>query len=158
MVVDYLDQLPASARIRSLAPVGYAMVMAADRPDVTSTAAYCDCRHLLVTFAGDLVGYVDEALAGLGMTRRIALSVSNFAVVPYLLRGSDYVVTVPRYLAAVLAREPGLKACPLPFESPVFDVSIAWSLVADRDPGERLLRDALLDALGGAGGLAGVQC
>src|SRR3954463_8083909 len=39
---------------------------------------YCAAHHLLVSFSGRPFGFVDEALASLGLTRRIVLTVNQF--------------------------------------------------------------------------------
>jgi len=150
MVVGYLDKLPASAKLRKLMRVGYRIVLDGGQRDVTTLSDYCSRRHALVTFVGDLTGYVDETLRELGVSRDIAISLSNFAVAPYVLRETGLVATVPRYLAVALAGQPGLKIGTLPFESPEFDVSIAWSLTTDSDPGEQLIRSLVIDVVGGS--------
>lgn len=148
-VVGYLDRLPAAAKLRTLMTARYRLVTdAANRPAAT-LAEYCARRHVLVTFAGDLVGYVDETLESLGAARQIALSLSNFAVVPAVLRGTALVATVPDHLAAALDGQQGLRSAALPFESPEFDVSIAWRPTADGDPAERLLRELIVGVVGG---------
>ncbi len=58
-------------------------------------------------------------------------------------------MTVPRYVAAALASQSGLTMADLPFESPRFEVSIAWSPLADGDPGERLFRELLVELVAG---------
>lgn len=148
MVAGYLDQLPAAARLRKIRPVGYGIVMDRDQADVSTLEDYCARRHALVTFVGDLTGYVDETLQALGAARDIAISLSNFAVAPVILRGSALIATVPHYLAVSLAAQPGLKMGRLPFASPEFDISIAWSPTTDSDPGEKLIRDQMVDIVG----------
>ncbi|EDP65569.1 transcriptional regulator MexT [alpha proteobacterium BAL199] len=149
LVVGYLDTLPAAAKTRTISRVSYRMIMDSRNAEVTTLADYCAGKHALVTFAGDLIGYVDETLQQRGVARDIRLSLSNFAVVPYALRGTGYLVTIPQYLAAVLANETGLVMAQLPFESPEFDVSMAWSPTVDSDPGERIIRDLIVDTVGG---------
>lgn len=149
LVVGYLDKLPAAAKTRTISRVGYRLVMDNRNAEVATLADYCAGEHALVTFAGDLIGYVDETLEQQGVARDVRLSVSNFAVVPYVLRGTGYMVTVPQYLAAALANEPGLTMTQLPFESPEFDVSMAWSPTVDSDPGERIVRDLMVHTVGG---------
>ncbi len=148
MVVGYLDRLPAAAKVRRIATVGYRVVGDAGGGAVETLEQYCARRHVLVTFAGDMVGYIDETLARLGVGRRIALSLASFAVLPAVLRGSGCLATVPDYLADALAGRAGLYAGALPFESPDFDISIAWRLTADGDPAERLLRDLIVEVTG----------
>lgn len=149
MVVGYLDGLPAAAKVRKLRTAGYRAVTAAQDDRRMDLPRYCAGRHLLVTFAGDLVGYIDETLHRLGVAREIALSLSNFAVVPFILREIGHIATVPDYLAQVLAAQPDLEMHSLPFASPEFDISIAWNLTTDGDPGDKLVRDRIAAIVGG---------
>ncbi len=157
LVVGYLDQLPAAAKVRTLATVGYRVLSDAGTAAVETLEQYCARPHVLVTFAGDMVGYIDETLEAMGVARHIRLSLSNFAVVPCVLLGTGYLATVPAYLAEAMAVQsgtsrgsgPGLRAAALPFESPRFDISIAWPPTADGDPAERLLRALIVEAVAG---------
>lgn len=147
LVVGYLERLPAAARRRTLRQAGYRVLMDSDGTGPLDLAEYCRRPHVLVTFAADLVGYVDETLAGLGAGRQIGLSVPAFALLPSLIAGTDQLATVPDYVAEAMARRFGLAASPLPFESPTFDVSMAWHPAMDRDPAERVLREVVAAAI-----------
>ena len=149
-VIGYLDGLPANAKVRKIIRVGYRVVSGGGSGPVRDLDDYCARAHGLVTFAGDLVGYVDETLENLGRRRVISVSVDSFAVLPEILRTTPLSVTVPAYLAEVLGREAGIDTAPLPFASPEFDVSMAWRAVTDKDPAERLLRAAAVRVLTGA--------
>jgi predicted ABC-type transport system involved in lysophospholipase L1 biosynthesis ATPase subunit len=55
---------------------------------------------VLVSWQGDSFrGVTDDALAALGRTRRVGLSVSSFLVLPEILAVSDMIAVVPRRLA-----------------------------------------------------------
>ena len=149
LVVGYLDQLPAAAKVRTIRRVTYRMLRAAGADPDLDLAGYCARPHVLVTFAGDLIGYIDEGLAALGVARRIKLSVSAFAVLPFVLQATDYLATVPDHVADALAEEPGLAVAALPFESPGFDLSIAWRATTHQDPAETLLRDIIVRTIDG---------
>lgn len=151
LVVGYLDRLPATAKIKKIRRVSY-QVLASNTgcPDDQVTLdleAYCARSHVLVTFAGDLVGYVDETLAKINKSRLIQVSVPAFAVLPYVMDGTKYLATVPQYVAEVLCQRHPLTALPLPFKSPEFDLSIAWNAVTDKDPAETLLREIIVKCL-----------
>lgn len=141
VVVGYLDKLPANAKIKKLARVGYKMVAAVDVLLPVTLEDYCQRSHALVTFAADLIGYVDETLAEKGAQRDIAMSVSAFAMLPFILKARNLVATVPDHAALAIAALPGLHVAELPFDSPRFDLSMAWRAAVDKDPAEQMLRD-----------------
>ncbi len=149
LVVGYLTKLPANAKIRKLARVGYQALTCRAAPPVTTSKRYCDRPHVLVTFAGDLIGYVDETLSAQGLERNIMLSVSTFAVLPFVVQNTDRVATVPRHVAQALASNGALRSGALPFTSPEFDLTMAWRLTTDRDPAEVLLRQIINEVVGG---------
>lgn len=61
---------------------------------------FCSLEHVLVSWQGDSFrGVTDEALAALGRSRRVGLSVSSFLVLPEILAISDMIAVVPRRLA-----------------------------------------------------------
>ncbi|MEM6496185.1 MAG: LysR family transcriptional regulator [Pseudomonadota bacterium] len=147
IVVGYLDKLPAEARIRKICRVGYRAVMCKKAQPPKTLNAYMKRDHVLVTFAGDLTGYIDEALTEAEGAREVLLSVPSFAVLPYLLQNSNRVATVPSYVADELARQNALRSENLPFRSPKFDLSMAWRAATDRDPAEVLLRKIIVDVV-----------
>jgi LysR family transcriptional regulator, mexEF-oprN operon transcriptional activator len=102
---------------------------------------------VLVSFAGDFRGDIDGALEKLGRSRRVALAVPQFGILPALLRGTDLIATVPDYAADALAAQAGLRSEKLPFKSPTFDLGMAWRAAADRDPAETWFRQNLVAAL-----------
>ncbi len=63
------------------------------------------------------------ALARIGTSRRVTVSVTNFLVLPEILRNSDLIAVVPRRLAlhaeGLVMREP-------PVEIPGFSKTVAW--------------------------------
>src|SRR6478672_1179667 len=62
---------------------------------------YCSLVHVLVSpgGAGEFEGTVDDVLATQGKSRRIAVSLSSFLLVPSVIAASDMIATVPARLA-----------------------------------------------------------
>lgn len=63
---------------------------------------YADYPHLLVS-SGGFVGVVDEALKPLGLKRKIMVSTTHFAAVPFLLAGNYLLTTIPSHAARAIA-------------------------------------------------------
>ena len=121
------------------------MLLRADSiPGRMTMEDYCSRPHAMVSFAGDLNGYIDEELALHGCQRKVVLAVPQFNGLSNLLAGTDIVATVPDYAAAALVAHGGLRAEPLPFEtSQDFELSMAWRGAQDNDPAERWLRSRI---------------
>lgn len=147
IVVGYLEKLPAEAKIRRIVRVGYRTTMCKSARPPKSLKAYSSRPHVLVTFAGDLTGYVDEVLTEKAAERSVLLSVSAFSVLPFVLKGTDRIATVPEHAANALTQHNALRSARLPFASPMFDLSIAWRATTDRDAAEQLVRDIIIDEM-----------
>jgi LysR family transcriptional activator of mexEF-oprN operon len=144
------DDLPANAK-RRVVVNGHFMVLRADSdPEPISLDAYCARPHVLVTPAGDLRGRADIALEALGRSRRVVLGLTDFALLPSVLAGTDLVATVPDFVAETLAVQGGLRIDPTPFDPPPAVITMAWRGATDGDPAERWLRRQIVSALKGA--------
>ena len=109
---------------------------------------YLSVPHLLRSPAGDFNGVLDVALAAVGRTRRVSVSVARFTVMPYLLKCAAFIANVPATTARLFAKEYGLTVSPLPIDAqPRFDVSLVWHLRADADPALAWLRDVVTQEL-----------
>lgn len=141
--VSYTDELPANAKRKALRR-SKPRVLRADRiPGSLTLEDYCARPHALVSFAGDLSGYIDERLAELDCKRHVVLAVPQFNGLSNLLAGTDIIATVPDYAAAALTAGGGLREDDLPFEGPIFELSMVWRGAQDNDPAERWLRSRI---------------
>jgi DNA-binding transcriptional LysR family regulator len=69
---------------------------------------YCQMQHLVVSLTGDPHGLFDDLLAGLGRSRRVAVTVPNFMQAMMLIAETDLVAALPSRLAATHAERLGL--------------------------------------------------
>jgi LysR family transcriptional activator of mexEF-oprN operon len=140
-VLGYLASgLPSNARQRSLGRAAWVVVRDAQTPSIEILDAFCARPHAMVTPAGDLHGFVDDALEKVGRKRNVMVGVTASALLIPALRGTDLVATVPDYLARRMARFGGLAVDQPPVELQPSQVSLAWTAAADRDPSERWFR------------------
>jgi len=141
--VSYTDELPANAKRKTLRRSKPKLLRADSVPGPLSLDDYCARPHALVSFAGDLGGFVDEELAKLGRQRRVVLAVPQFNGLGTLLAGTDLVSMVPDYTAAALTAAGGLRAEDPPLPTQSFELSMAWCGAQDNDPAERWLRSRI---------------
>jgi DNA-binding transcriptional LysR family regulator len=106
-------------------------------------ARYAAAFHVLVTRRGRERNAVDDALAALGLERRIAASVGGFAAALALARGTDLVATVPERHTDGLRG--GMHSFGLPVEVAGIAVSMLWHPRMDADQAHRWLRGLLLE-------------
>jgi DNA-binding transcriptional LysR family regulator len=106
---------------------------------------FLEASHALVPYRGGGHRVIEEALERAGVARRIALRVAHFTVVPMVLERSDLVLVLPARVARVFEQRGKLKSLPVPVPIPPADVGIHWHERYDGDPGNRWLREQLLD-------------
>ena len=141
--VSYTEELPANAKRKTLRRSKPKLLRADVVPGPLSLDDYCARPHAMVSFAGDLNGFVDEQLARLNRSRKVVLAVPQFNGLGTLLAGTDLIAVVPDYTAATLTAAGGLRAEDPPFESSAFEMSMAWRGAQDNDPAERWLRSRI---------------
>ncbi|MGE4069580.1 MAG: LysR family transcriptional regulator [Lysobacterales bacterium] len=94
--------------------------------------------HVLFSRRAEEPSAIDEALAALGLTRRICAVVGGFSAALALARRSDLIACVPERHTAKLRAD--MHAFVLPLALPEFTVSMLWHPRLDADPAHRWLR------------------
>ncbi|MCG4453095.1 MULTISPECIES: LysR family transcriptional regulator [unclassified Pseudomonas] len=141
--VSYTEELPANAKRKTLRRSKPKLLRADSVPGTLSLDDYCARPHALVSFAGDLNGFIDAQLLKMGRSRKVVLAVPQFNGLGTLLAGTDLLSVVPDYTAAALTAAGGLRAEDLPLETQSFEMSMAWRGAQDNDPAERWLRSRI---------------
>jgi DNA-binding transcriptional LysR family regulator len=98
---------------------------------------FCRQEHILVSTEGHFTAVTDEALAKLGLTRRVGMSVNSFLVIPDILRLTDMIAVVPHRM---ILNNHDLVVLSLPLKVPGFTKSMAWHERTHRDPGHQWVR------------------
>ena len=137
---------PPGLHARRLFDEEYLCVMRSGHPDALPGAIlplerFCALEHALVSLSGQpFTGITDEALARVGQSRRVVLSVSSFLVLPEILAITDLIAVVPQRLARH-RKDMVCMAPPLPI--PGFTKVVAWHARTQHDVAHRWLRELL---------------
>jgi DNA-binding transcriptional LysR family regulator len=102
---------------------------------------------VLVSPRGEAHGIGDEAMARLGLERRVAVTVAHFLLAAFLVRDGELTLFFPERLARLVAPPLGLVVLPPPLDLPSFTSRMLWSRRHDRDPPSLWLRDAVRRAV-----------
>lgn len=110
-------------------------------------ARFAEASHALIAPRGREGGFVDDALAALGMSRRVAVAVPHFLIAPHLVAQSDLILTVASRVARVLAKPLGLVVLAPPAEIRLerFEVSLLWHERTHGDPAHAWVRNLLVE-------------
>jgi len=133
-------------RRRALFRDPYVCLMRADHAIETLTKKrFLEASHALVTYRAGGHRVIEEALERAGVARRIALRVPHFTVVPMVLERTDLILTLPARVARVYERQGKFKSLPPPVPMPPAEVAVHWHERFEADPGNRWLREQVVD-------------
>lgn len=88
--------------------------------------AYCEARHMLVSFSGRPFGFIDEALASLGRERKVVITVNQFFTAGRVVSGSNLLTVLPRHFVPVTGIADALVQRALPLDVPAVHVDALW--------------------------------
>jgi DNA-binding transcriptional LysR family regulator len=143
LAVGFLPALGPPVQRRALFRDPYVCLMRADHDIASLTRKrFLEASHVLVSYRG---GHrvIGEAFERAGV--RVALRVPHFTVVPMVLERSDLILTLPARVARVYERQGKLKSLPVPIPIPVADVGVHWHERFEADPGNRWLREQVIE-------------
>lgn len=126
----------------------FVCVVRRDHPNVgkrMTLEKYVELPHVLVSPRGGRSGMVDDALAKLGLTRRVAVAVPHFLVAPFLIERSDFVLTLASRIATTLAPVVKIRtlAPPPELDLPGFEIRLVWHERDHVDPAHAWLRSVM---------------
>ena len=107
---------------------------------------YCAARHMLVSFSGRPQGFVDEALAALGRSRRIVLTVNQFFTAGRVVTQSDLLTVLPTSFVEATGYKGQIVERPLPMPLSRVHVDMLWHLRNDDRSAQRWMRELLVEA------------
>jgi DNA-binding transcriptional LysR family regulator len=104
---------------------------------------YTTTPHILATLAADDRGIVDEALAKLGLRRRVAVTVPNIYLIPRLVADTGMISHLPRRIAAEMLRGYDLAMLPPPVALPEWHIDMYWGAASASEPATSWIRSRL---------------
>ncbi|MAY36519.1 MAG: LysR family transcriptional regulator [Spongiibacteraceae bacterium] len=159
MAINRFDQLPQSFHQATVWRDSFSCLMSADNPVLENfdLEAYLQGNHIWVSKTGmgvgrgmntkdpQRLGWVDEALAESGHTRRIRLFTRHYQVAALLAGQPDLIATLPTQVARLHAEDSRLAIRKPPFMIIPIELKIAWSPLLQHDPGHIWLRREIVD-------------
>lgn len=123
---------------------GHALIGTTPTPE-----AFAQARHVAVSRNATASGPIDDALAALGLQRRVVATTSGYVAALALVRGTDLIACVPARHTANLRAD--LHALELPFATPELSVSLFWHPRFQADTAHVWLRGVVMGCCGGVG-------
>ena len=107
--------------------------------------SYVAWDHVVSSKKGRFTGPVDDALAALGLSRRISIIVPSFPTVIAVASLSDLIGLAPRSFCQI-GPDAATELFELPVATPQITISQIWHPRMDADPGHRWLRGLVFEA------------
>lgn len=127
----------------------YVCVMRKDhrlaQPDALTLDEFCAAQHLLVSFSGRAHGFVDAALAALGRTRRVVLTVNQFFTAGRVVKHTNLLTVLPRSFVPATGYAEHLVQQPLPLKLAPVHVEALWHARLEHHAGHRWLREKIFE-------------
>jgi DNA-binding transcriptional LysR family regulator len=101
---------------------------------------FAAAEHLLVDSGESPYPRINQLLQKAGIGKASRFRVPHFTAVPYIVSGSELVVTVPRKLAEQASSAFGLKWIAPPLQLPTLQTNMFWHRRFNQDPGSQWLR------------------
>jgi DNA-binding transcriptional LysR family regulator len=152
IAIGCLPAIRALTRNETLFNEHYVCLMRESHPsvgDCLTLENFAAARHVHVSspFSGHRL--VEDVLRTHGVSRKVALQIHHFTILPYLISNSDLLVTLPSRVAGLFAAFGGLKVMDLPVSIPDFDVCVYWDDRHDIYTAHRWFRNVIGEALTG---------
>jgi molybdate transport repressor ModE-like protein len=151
LAMGFFTNLTTGFRQTLLFRERYVCIVRADHPAFRSgmtLEALKDVRHAIADATGMAHVYVDECLAKHRVTRKEALRVPGFHVLPLIIANSDLLAFIPARLGASVAAHVPIKVFLPPVHIPPFDIRMYWHERYHHDHANRWMRRILVNLYG----------
>lgn len=147
VAIGLFKNLPDRFMTCRLLSDAHACVVRADHPlrrSPLTLERYLDAPHLLISMSGGTTNAVDDALAGQGLRRRIAMQMPHGLAAVVALSRSDMITSVTRGVARLFAETAPVAMLELPFAVPDSIFRLVWNRRFHADPARMWLRRKLV--------------
>ncbi|MBR0824033.1 LysR family transcriptional regulator [Bradyrhizobium manausense] len=144
LAIGYLPELTGGAiRVQSFFDHPFVCLVRDDHPTIgkkLTLRQYAEARHIGLVGEGHSQKKFETMIKKAGIGRNIAFRSQHFMNIPFIVRDSDLVATVPKVIAVAFENLPGLRALWPPFAIPRIPIKQYWHQKVANDPAQIWLR------------------
>ena len=143
LALGQIDDVPPRCHRESLRQDPHVCVLARrcwDPKRRFDLAAFLAHRHIRISSFPERRSWMDQALEGQGLRRRIAVTVPHFMAALHLVATTDLMTTLPLGAVAPFAKTLRLHILPSPLPERLHRLDMAWLKAVDGDAGLAWLR------------------
>ena len=143
-IAGFFDNLPSHLYRQALSQ--FSFVVLSDRQNQywghnRTLTNFLRCKHVVTTLTGDLSGIIDKALEKQGLRREVIVGASSFLTLPYVVKGSDMLLTCLKPIAVhMCAVEPAFDMHASPLDIAPARIEQVWHPRTQEDPLRQWLR------------------
>lgn len=148
IAVGFLPELQAGVQQARLFRDRYVCLVRAGHPAASrrlTLAQFLAAGHVSVSAEGSAHQIVERTLQEKGLRRTVALRVTHFMAIPMILSSTDLMAVVPHQFALTIAPLGRYRELKMPSPVQDMDVKVHWHERYANDPGNRWLREVLVD-------------
>ena len=150
--VGIFDNLVSGFKRSLVLPEHYVCIVRTAHPGVSQrneiSKPLLESKHAVADSTGMAHTMIDRVLARHHISRRDAVRVPGFHVLPMIIANSELLAVVPSRLAAAFSRIAAIKALPLPVSIPSFDLNVYWHERYHHDAPNQWFRSILVNFCG----------
>jgi DNA-binding transcriptional LysR family regulator len=151
LAIGFLPDLKAGFYQRRLLRQRYVCLFRKGHPFAKTglnMKSFLAAEHISIIAKGTGHGMVDTVIQRAGVQRNIRLRVPHFVAVGHILQTSDLIAVVPETYAMQTLAPFDLLSVPCPVKIPDISINVLWHARNHREPGNRWLRQTILDEFG----------
>jgi DNA-binding transcriptional LysR family regulator len=95
---------------------------------------FSEIPHVLMTLKNDNAGFIDNYLIKQGLSRRVAITVDQFTVIPQIISTTDYISVCPESLITTMHIGDKCSIYDIPFSTPTWNVDMISSKNSETNP------------------------
>ena len=160
LAIGYLPDLVGnSLYTQGLFEHPFVCIARSDRPvigELPTLEAYTRAEHVGLVGEGHSQKKFEAIIKRAGIERRIVFRSQHFMNIPFIIRETNLVATLPKVIAVAFAHLPGLRVCKPPFELPAVPIRLYWHQKLHNDPAQIWLRRNICDLFQNKDPTAGV--
>lgn len=122
-----------------------------------SIESYAESEHIALVGEGHGQRKFENWIAKAGIHRHIGLRSRHFMHIPFIVRDTDLIATVPKVIAVSFMATTGLRAIQPPFNIPAIQLKQYWSERQHRDPAHVWLRHIVAELFVNKDPTVGIQ-
>lgn len=148
--IGVVEDAPPEIVVEPLFTDRMAAVVRAGHPlteGALTASRYAAAEHVSASRRGKLTGPIDEALAGMGLSREVAMAVPTFGAALVVVARTDLVGLMPARLGRRAVEALGLVSLDPPLDLPSKEIAMAWHQRYDTDGAHRWLRTKVRETI-----------